>query len=170
MKEKLYRDEMVEKLSTPESLNEYMKVIRFHVWPIITVFLLVVSSAYLWISARNDLLYIKSAAEVKGGVLTCYVKEEYYNDIINNIDEITVGILADNELEDVCDNGIVISETPDELQEGEINPYVMHIADLYYYEWMYEIKCSVDIDDGVYPVVIYRQNHSLFDRRSDNED
>ena len=163
MKEKLYRDEMVEKLSTPESLNEYMKVIRFYVWPLVITFLLVVISLYFWISSRNDAVFIKTAGAASGGEFVCYVLEDDINDLRMYTDDFTVAILDNGSVLETVDKNVIIADVPVLLDDDKFDPYMLHLGDLYAYDWAYPVSCPTTITDGVYEVSIYNHSGTLFD-------
>lgn len=62
MKEELYRRSSLEKLASPDSLDEYIKIESPHIWlPLAAVFLLIAALA-VWLGASR----LKTAVEVQG--------------------------------------------------------------------------------------------------------
>ena len=157
MKEKLFRENTVKKISTPENMNEYIKVIRFHVWPVVLITILAILGIILWVNFSNNSLLVTTAGESKNGVLTCYISEKDYDDIKSSRDEIAVRVAENEDATKIYGSGelLSISERPIELS-GDIDPYILHLGGFYEFEWAYEIKWQTDLPDGIYSTIVYR--------------
>ena len=53
MDKKLFREKSVEKISAPEHLHEYIKIISFQMWPVFIVIILMLVSILFWINSKS---------------------------------------------------------------------------------------------------------------------
>ena len=154
MDKKLFREKSVEKISAPEHLNEYIKVIKFRMWPVFIVLILMLTSVLFWIDSKNSSIYLRTAGQCENGVLTCYVKEEDYDDLLRLQEHIVVCTVNKDTFSDEYNDLISISEKPVELDD-KTDSYLLHISDFEDDEWAYVVTWQTNLPDGVYKTLIY---------------
>lgn len=157
MSTKLFREKSVEKISSPDELNTYIKVIPLHIWAVIIVFVIMLISLLSWIEIKNQTLYLVTAGESKDGMLTCYIVEEDYDDIVKAKDYINACTFIRNEKGEDYGELIGINDLPIQLNE-DYDPYLFHLLDLHTSDWVYAVEWKTDLPDGIYPILIHGNN------------
>lgn len=133
-----------DKVSSPEQLNDYIRVSPLSVWIILAVIIVFLVGVCIWgIFSRLDTV-IKAAGECNNGVFTCYVKETDISDVQIGM-EITVG----EELGMVTD----IETVPIEVT-GDMDSYLLYLGGFSKGEWVYAIRAQVPAEDGIYEAQI----------------
>ena len=70
MEQPLFRKESVERVSSPEQLNDYLHVTSPSVWIVLAAVILLLASLFVWSGMTALESYASGRAEVHGGVLT----------------------------------------------------------------------------------------------------
>lgn len=90
-KESIYRKKSLERVSSPEQLNDYLKVTRPAVWVVLLAVILLLAGALIW----GAFAYIGSSAdgiaEVKSGNMTVYFEDERFAANVQEGMKVTVG-------------------------------------------------------------------------------
>lgn len=160
MKDKLYRENIAKGISAPEKMNEYIKIIRFHVWPVVLVTILVLTGIIVLMDHLENSLYVFTAGEAHNGILTCYIQESDYKNVMSLKNELAV-ILTEKKNTDNTDKVygaeklVEIADKPVELDET-YDSYLIHASGFYGFEWVYTACWQTDLPDGVYKVMIFR--------------
>lgn len=140
MKGQLFRKKSLDKVSSPEQLNDYIRVSTPSVWMILAAIIVFLAGVCVWgIFSRLDTV-IKAAGECKDGVITCYVRESDISDV-----RIGMEIIVDGERGTVED----IGKVPVEVTK-EIDSYLLYLGGLAKGEWVYVIRAQVPAEDGIY--------------------
>lgn len=70
MEKALFRKESMERVSSPEQLNDYLHVTSPAIWIVLAAVILLIGSLFVWSSVTAVESYAGGMAEVRGGVLT----------------------------------------------------------------------------------------------------
>ncbi len=137
MEKSIFRKQSLDKVTSPEQLNDYIKVSRVSIWIVLAVAVILVVSAFVWgfVGSLQTSVAVTGVAE--NNRIVCFLE---------NVDEIKPG-------DTVTDIGkvIEISEKPvsratvensyDEYTVYKLNPP----------EWSYEVVISAEgCKDGIY--------------------
>lgn len=149
MNNDIFRQKSIEKVSSPESLNDYVKVASPSVWTILIGIIILLVGVCVWgAMGRLD-------TKVRIGVISnadetiCYVGE-------NDINKIKIGQKFDlygTECEITAIDG-----TP--IQVKELSPLMLHALDLSGEDWAYKVSIKGNIDAGEYESVIITESVS----------
>ena len=81
MDNQLFRKKSLDKVSSPEQLNDYIRVSNPGVWIALTAVIVLLFGVCIWgIFGRLETT-VGSAAVVKDGTMTLYIKEEHLGEI-----------------------------------------------------------------------------------------
>lgn len=150
MKNSIFREESINKVSSPEELNDYIKVSNPGMWLILSGVIILLIGICVWGAFGHLDTTIISGAVCSDGIMTCYIKE-------SDIDSVEKGMTVS-----AGGNEYVISavsSAPQQLTE-DIDPYVLHIGSLESGEWAYTATFEVKTDDGVYEAIITTESIS----------
>ena len=129
MNNDLFRKKNMDRVSSPEQLNDRIRVTGFGVWLLLSGILLVLAGIVVWgIFGRLDTTLPVSAITQQGQTV-CYVKEQ-------SISQIQVGMAVDAESGSttVASIAVVPVQVDDQCPE-----YLCHVGALSRGEWVYEV-------------------------------
>lgn len=141
MANQLFREKSMEKVSSPEQLNDYIRVSNPGVWIALTAVIVLLVGVCVWgIFGRLETT-VGSAAVVKDGVMTLYIKEEHLGKITEGM---TVRVKDQEYL-------IAAVETvPKTIPEG-FDEYMLHLSGMHVGEWVFGVTAmDTNLADGVY--------------------
>lgn len=150
MNNKIFRSKSIDRISSPEQLNEYVRVSNPGVWMVLAAIIVLLVGVCVWgIFGRMDAT-VSAVVVVKDGNAVCYVKEEQ----IGNIQK-GQSITVRDSLHTVAS----VSEIPVPLAE-ETDAYILHVGSLSVGEWVYELRFTTALANGVYEGVIVTESFS----------
>ena len=140
MNEQLFRKKSVDRVSSPEQLNEYIKVSNPGIWMILAAIVILLVGAIFWGVLGTLDTTLSTVAVAENGELTVYVKEAD----IDSIEEGMTVRIGDKE-------GTIteISTTPTTV-DGTFSDYALHVGNLVNGEWVFAIRVSGEFTDGVH--------------------
>lgn len=144
MNDKIFRKKSVEKMSSPEQLNDYIKVTNPGVWMILAAIVILLAGVCVWGFFGKLETKLNVAAQSRDGQIMLYVKE---GDISHVKEKMSVSV--GNEEHTV----ISISSEPVAVTE-EISEYARHTGGLSLGEWVYIVYTDGTLADGVYQAKI----------------
>ena len=144
MSNTLFRKKSLERISSPEQLNDYIRVSTPSVWMVLAAIIVLLIGVCVWgVFGHMDTL-LPVAAVVQEGSAEAYVREE---DAPSVAEGMTV-VLGDSK-------GTVtaISAQPITVDDA-FTEYMRHIGGLRQGEWVYVVTLETDCADGVYAAQI----------------
>ena len=78
MDQKLYREKSLDRISSPEQLNDYLHVTNASVWVILAAVIVLLAGMLIWASAANIESYTEGSSEVKAGVMTIRFQDQKF--------------------------------------------------------------------------------------------
>lgn len=140
MSEGLFRKKSMEKMSSPEQLNDYIRVSNPGVWMVLVAVVVLLVGMCVWgIFGRLETT-IDIAAVSENGQAICYVTEDKRSEVAEGM---SVRI---NDTEYPVSS---IAVTPIQVTE-DFDAYAIHVGELQTGEWVYEVYLDADLADGSY--------------------
>lgn len=153
MSGQLFRKRSMEKISSPEQLNDYIRVSSPSMFAVLSAVIIFIVGICIWgIFGKLD-TSVKAVCECRGGSAICYVKESEISGI-----RIGMELSVDGEKGTITD----IAATPMEVM-GSMDSYLLHLGGLAEGEWVYAVKADVSADDGIYAASVITQSVSPID-------
>ena len=140
----LYRKKAVERITSPEKLNDYIHVTSPSIWMALGAIILILVGALVWAAFGNIYTTVNGAGVVKDKNLVIYVKVSDRPSVKEGM-EITV-----NGHKTVVRE---ISSEPVQISE-EVGEYVLSSTGLQSGEWTYMVEADIDLEDGIYEASI----------------
>lgn len=150
MNENLFRKKSIDRVSSPEQLDSYIRVSNPGVWLLLAAITVLLIGVCVWgVLGRLDTT-LPAVAVVADGRCTVYVKEGVHEDIAPGM---TVK-LGDREYS--------VASIPLEpiLVDDQFNRYACHVGGLQEGDWVYAVAVSGDAADGVYSAQIVTERVS----------
>ena len=150
MDKQLFRKASIERVSSPEQLNDYVRVSNPGVWTILAAVIVLLIGVCVWGIFGHLETKIATAGMCENGVFTCYVNEE-------KIGQIKSGVTVNVGGESLSVSGI--SANPVSVT-SETDSYLMYLGGFSEGEWLYEITANAALSDGTYKAEIVTESVS----------
>ncbi len=139
MNDQLFRKKSVDKVSSPEQLNEYIRVANPGVWMVLAAIVILLAGVVVWGCIGHLDTTLDTAVVCENGEAVIYVNEA-------DVEKIAVGMTVR-----VDDNEYTVSEISAEPSrvDGTMSEYAIHASGLTVGEWVYVVKVNGDFTDGV---------------------
>lgn len=140
----VFRKKSVERISSPEQLNDYIRVTNPGVWTILAAVLILLAGFVVWSVLGKLESKVNTVAVSAEGAVVCYVRQGE----ISKIEEGDAVRLADRECKIVS-----VSREPIAVDEN-FTAYMLRVGGLSVGEWVYRIALDAELPDGVYEASI----------------
>ncbi len=142
MKSDIFRQKNIDKMSSPEDLNEYVKATRPGVWIIIVAIIILLGGAIVWSITAKLSSSVSCAVVVNKGNAQCYILENSGENVNSGM---TVNLMGRDYVLGSKDANPVAFDS-------ENDAYLMHIlnADDEQRIWTYAYTLDADVEDGIY--------------------
>ncbi len=144
MSEGLFRKNSLDKISSPEQVNDYIKTSNPSIWVIFAVAALLLIGITIWGIFGTLDISVGGVAVCEDGSVTCYISE---SDIEKISDAARVRINGESY---TISN---VSELPVPA-ENTLSPYGLHLASFNDNEWVYSASVDGNLTDGIYKAEI----------------
>ena len=78
MDQKLYRQKSMDRISSPEQLNDYMRVTNVSVWVILAAVVILLAGMLIWSASATIESHVEGTSQVKGGVMTIRFEDQAF--------------------------------------------------------------------------------------------
>lgn len=127
MDQSLFRKKSVDRISSPEQLNDYLRVTSPAVWVILLAVALLLAGLLIWSSTAVIESYVDGTAEVKDGVMTMRFTDQNF---AKNIEEGMTVTAGDHQCAVATvgrdSNGLIIATARTALADGFYNVRVSY--------------------------------------------
>lgn len=144
MNEQLFRKKSIEKVSSPEQLNEYIRVSNPGVWMILAAIVLLLVGVCVWGVLGHLDTTVTTVAVVENSEITVYVRESDVEQIQEGM-KVTVGN-SECVITDVVGHPVAVGD--------DFPEYALYVGKLEIGEWVYPVAVSGKADDGIHSVEI----------------
>lgn len=149
MNEELFRQKSIDKVSSPEALNDYVKVASPSVWVILVGIVILLIGVCVWgVMGRLD-TKVNVGVMSDGSDKICYIRE-------NNINQVKVG--QKFEVASIECEITEIDSTP--IQGKELSPLMRHALNITDEEWVYKAIINGTLNAGEYETYIVTESVS----------
>ena len=91
MADQLYREKSLERISSPEQLNDYLKVTKASVWIVLVSVIILLAGFLVWGYFAYIGSYVSGTAVVSDGVLTMHFTDDTFAQNLQEGMNVTVG-------------------------------------------------------------------------------
>ena len=140
MNKQIFRKKSVDRMSSPEQLNDYIKVTNPGVWMVLAAIVILLVGVCVWGVFGKLETKLSVAAVSQDGQTVLYVKEDDLSAVKENM-----SVYIGDETYKVTS----VSAQPVAVTE-EISEYARHTGELSIGEWVYIVPIDGNMPDGVY--------------------
>lgn len=140
----------MERVSSPEQLNDYVRVSNPGVWMILAAVITLLIGVCVWGIFGHLETKISTAGTCENGVFICYVSEE-------KAEKIKSGMTVN-----VDGNVLSVSEISAKpiFVSADMDSYLMYLGGFSEGEWLYEVTANSALSDGTYKAEIVTESVS----------
>ena len=133
----------LKKVTSPEQLNDYVKVSNPGIWMFLSAVTVLLIAFFIWgFVGKLDTTYLCPAVSSEGS-LNCYVSEKQGSELGN-----LLSVTVDGQEYPV----VSISQEP--VRADFLSDYVRHISGFGEDDWVYIVTAQTDLSNGVHEAVI----------------
>ena len=141
MSNTIFREKSLEKISSPEQMNDYIRVSSPSVWMVLTAVIVLLAGVCVWGVFGHLDTAVQTGGVCTNGRLTVFVGEEDHDKIRENavisVDGVEYAVAE-------------ITNAPVRVDD-QIDPYIVHLAGFAEGDWVYRLYADVPgLADGVY--------------------
>ena len=140
MSNTIFRQKSLERISSPEQLNDYIRVSTPSVWMLLTAIMVLLAGICVWGVFGHMETTLPVAAVAENGVVTAYVREA-------DAARVTVGAAV--RMNGAEGEVLAVSAQPVRVNDG-FTEYMRHAGSLQEGDWVYAVTLDADCADGVY--------------------
>ena len=122
MSDQIFRKKSLDRISSPEQLNDYIRVANPGIWMILAAVIILLAGVCVWGIFGHLDTKTETVGTAKAGKITCYIKETD----IRNVKKGTPAYIDGKEYE-IAE----ISETPVKLKEGQLESAAFAVDDFF---------------------------------------
>ncbi len=150
MQKNIFREKSIERVSSPEQLNDYIRVTNPGIWIILSSIIVLLIGFIVWGAAGTLESKVSTVAVSDGESMACYVKES------------DIGKIAQGKTVRIDDKEYTVEEVAAEAVAADagFSEYTLHLGDLDEGEWVYEVKLSGTLPEGSYQADIVTESVS----------
>lgn len=149
MENSIFRKSSLERISSPEQLNDYIRITSPGVWLALAAVLILVAALFIWAIFGNVPTTYTCNGEAKGGVAVCYLPLADAAAVAPGM-EVQVGEYA-GVVERVAQTPLSYTEAAAQ-HESDYAAHALGIA-----EWNIRVEIETNAPDGFYPLTIIAQ-------------
>ena len=140
----LFRKKSLERISSPEQLNEYLRVSTPSVWMLLAAIIILLSGVCVWGVFGHLDTTLSAVAVAQEGTVTAYIPQAAAEQVTPGA-VVTVG----------GTQGTVLAISAQPVQvDGTFTQYMRHVGGLQEGEWVYALTLDAACADGVHAVQI----------------
>lgn len=144
MDHSIFRQKSMERVSSPEQLNDYIRVANPATWATLGAVVALLIGFIVWGAVGTLETKVSAAAVSDGGTVTCYVGEAEIAGVargdVVRIDGVEYAVAA-------------IAAAPVAVDAG-FTAYALHVGGLSVGQWVYPVTVNAALPDGVYEAAI----------------
>lgn len=141
----IFREKSLEKISSPEQMNDYIRVSSPSVWMVLVAVIVLLAGVCVWGVFGHLDTAVQTGGVCTNGRLTVFVGEEEHDKIRENA---VISV-------DGVEYAVAESTNAPVRVDDQIDPYIVHLAGFTEGDWVYRLCADAPgLADGVYTVSV----------------
>lgn len=137
----IFREKSLEKISSPEQMNDYIRVSSPSVWMVLAAVIVLLAGVCVWGVFGHLDTAVQTGGVCTNGRLTVFVGEEDHDKIRENA---VISV-------DGVEYAVAESTNAPVRVDDQIDPYIVHLAGFTENDWVYRLCADAPgLADGVY--------------------
>lgn len=150
MNNQIFRKTSLDRVNSPEQLNDYVRVSNPGVWMVLVAVIILLAGICVWGIFGHLETTVDAVGVCNDGVLTCYISDE-------DISAVKAGMkITVNGTEYEIDS---VSAAPVAVDEN-MDAYALHVGKLEAGQWVYTVTADAELENGTYTAKITTESIS----------
>lgn len=148
MSESIFRKKSIDKISSPEQLNDYVKVANPGIWMLMIGIIILLIGVCIWgiIGRLDTTIHTVAISDSNQENAYVYISESQYEEIALDMTVVVDSVkYTIEEIEQYPQNP---------FSGGNISPYVLHIGGFDESDWVYKCVLDKPMEKGIYSAVV----------------
>ena len=148
MSEKIFREKSLERISSPEELNSYIKSTTPSLWFVLIAIIVLLVGVIVWATVGKIDAGSDCGCSLRNGEYTCYINEVTYTKMEKNQNEAV--LMPFIKIDSIESQRATSIEGPIQVV-GDADDYLFHLSSIESRDWYYIVKGKMDgVKDGQY--------------------
>ena len=148
MENNIYRKKCIDRVSSPEQLNDYIHTSNPGVWMVLAAIIILLAGVCVWGVFGHLDSVLPAVGVCENGAVTCYVGEE-------GMDSVKEGMKVRISGEEFTVSAISAMPV---MAKSELDEYALHQGGLQADEWVYKVTFVSSLPDGIYEAEIITES------------
>ena len=136
----IFRDKSIERISSPDQLNDYVRLTNPGVWLVLAAILILLAGACIFGTVGHIDSSVPAVCLSDGGRATCLVKREYSQRFTDDMHvKVNKG-----------EYRVLLKNTKPVTVSADMDSYALFVGNLQPGEWVYEMETEGRVPDGVF--------------------
>ena len=140
-KSSIFREKSMERISSPEDLNDYVRVASPGVWLILAAIVVLLAGFIIWGVYGNIEMQVPALVINEAGSAACYVKE---------VDSIALADGMPVRLSDGTEATLLLSAGKSQAADDILTEYARHVGEFGDDEWLIKLGVEGDLPEGIF--------------------
>lgn len=136
----LFRKKSIERISSPEQLNDYIRVSTPSVWLVLITIVVLLAGVCVWGVFGHMDTTLPVVIRAGGGQAVAYVRQADAEKVAPGM-EVTIGD-KEGKVRDISAEPVQV--------DGSFTDYMRHVGQLQEGEWVFAVTLDLDCPDGVH--------------------
>ena len=143
MNEQLYRKKSIDRVSSPEQLDAYIRVANPGIWMVLGAIVVLLVGICVWgVLGRLDTT-VPAVAVCEEGTVALYIQEE-------QLEAVQTGM----EVQIEGKSCTITALSPLPITARELPDYALHVGGYTAEDWVYSLRTDAQLSDGIYDAKI----------------
>ncbi len=140
----IFREKSIERVSSPEQLNDYIRVTNPGIWLTLSAIIVLLVGFIVWGVVGSLETKVNTVAVSDGESVACYVREK------------DIGGVAQGKTVRINDKEYTVEEVAAQpiAADSGFSEYTMHIGGIEEGEWVYEVRLNATLPEGSYEAAV----------------
>ncbi|MCR5403935.1 MAG: hypothetical protein K6E91_09005 [Butyrivibrio sp.] len=138
--ETVFRDKSIERISSPEQLNDYVRLTDPGVWFVVAAIMIILVGTFIFGITGHIDSSVPGVCISDGSSAVCLVKKEFGDRLT---DDMHVQVNS-------AEYSVLLKKSKPVSIDQTIDSYALFVGDMELSEWVYEIEVEGNIPEGVY--------------------
>lgn len=148
MRESIFRKKSLDKVSSPEQLNEYIRASSPGVWTILAAIAVLLLGICVWGAFGRLDTIVPALVVCEDGTTRCYITRQDYSSIA-----VGMPVRVNGQERTIT----TIARLPEEVSES-LSVYIQHTGQLQGADWVYTVQLDEGVEEGAYAAQIVTES------------
>ncbi len=144
MENPIFRKKSIDRVSSPEQLNDYIRVTNPGIWIVLAAVLILLAGLIVWAVVGKLETKVNAVVVSEEGKVICYVRESDVQKIMSG-DPVRIGD-GEYRVTTIAREPIAVG--------NQFTAYMLRVGGLTVGEWVYSVSLDAELAEGVYGGVI----------------